>query len=82
MKFSILIAAICLINVSGIHAQVKTPVIPDDKARYPYWIKMMQDTEANYWSTVIEFEKYWNICISRSTRLPGSFINAYNTITA
>ncbi|MCF6343013.1 MAG: hypothetical protein L3J31_09440, partial [Bacteroidales bacterium] len=33
--------------------------LPEDAAIYPYWIEMMQDPEANFFTTVAAFETYW-----------------------
>ena len=33
--------------------------LPEDAATYPYWIEMMQDQQANFLTTVVAFEKYW-----------------------
>ena len=40
-------------------AQVLPVSVEKDTADYPYWIKMMQDPNANYFTTVSAFEKYW-----------------------
>jgi photosystem II stability/assembly factor-like uncharacterized protein/PKD repeat protein len=31
-----------------------------DTTNFPYWIQMMQEPDANFYSTVSAFEKYWN----------------------
>ncbi|MBK7029745.1 MAG: exo-alpha-sialidase [Bacteroidales bacterium] len=37
----------------------QTPAAIPDSSNYPYWIKMMQDPDANFFSTVSAFEAYW-----------------------
>ena len=45
-----------LINTYGF---CQTNDLPPDAADYPYWIEMMQDPNANYYSTVEAFNLYW-----------------------
>jgi PKD repeat protein/photosystem II stability/assembly factor-like uncharacterized protein len=40
-------------------AQITTPASSADSAHYPYWIRMMQDPNANYYAAVSAFNKYW-----------------------
>jgi hypothetical protein len=48
-----------LITTTNLWAQTNTPSSSKDTADYPYWIRMMQDPDANYFSTVSAFERYW-----------------------
>jgi len=41
------------------HAQTTGAKVQKDYARYPYWIEMMQDPDANFYETVAAFNKYW-----------------------
>ena len=53
----------CVIMVLS-HFHLVAQVVPgpelNDTADYPYWVEMMQDPDANYFTTVHAFEKYWN----------------------
>ncbi len=50
---------ICLFRFTSLEAQASARNFSADTANYPYWIRMMQDPEANYFATVSAFEKYW-----------------------
>ncbi len=56
-KFSFMLL-ICLFTTGSLLAQTNIVSSPDT-ASYPYWIRMMQDPDANYFATVSAFEKYW-----------------------
>ncbi|MCX6304528.1 MAG: T9SS type A sorting domain-containing protein [Bacteroidetes bacterium] len=55
----LVIFSCCLFSVSNLGAQTGNRPSPADTANYPYWIRMMQDPAANYFSTVSAFEKFW-----------------------
>ena len=45
--------------ISGKDLTGQVAVSASDTADYPYWVQMMQDPEANFFSTVSAFNKYW-----------------------
>ncbi len=54
-----LILVISLPGFNDLAAQPNTRQSSADTSDYPYWIRMMQDPDANYFATVGAFEKYW-----------------------
>ena len=49
----------CMAGTTVSFAQGNPATSAKDTANYPYWIRMMQDPDANYFSTVSAFNKYW-----------------------
>ena len=48
-------------SVTSIHPPTSTKIeIPEDAADVPYWIDMMQDPEANFFTAREAFNAYWN----------------------
>lgn len=56
----LVVLLIFILKVSISHAQNSVGQSVTDTAAYPYWIRMMQDPQANFFATVGAFEKYWN----------------------
>ena len=59
-KFTLIVAFVTLILSVG-RSQNLSDIDESngDTANYPYWIEMMQDSNANVFETVEAFEKYW-----------------------
>lgn len=55
-RFFAFVAFIAMLGFSGIAIGQETK---NDTANYPYWIKMMQDPNANFYETQKAFNKYW-----------------------
>ena len=56
----LLIFMVSLVGFNELAAQSNSRQSSADTSDYPYWIRMMQDPDANYFATVGAFEKYWN----------------------
>ncbi|MEA5109266.1 MAG: GEVED domain-containing protein [Lentimicrobium sp.] len=54
--------------ISGKDSTGQVSVYKNDTADYPYWVKMMQDPAANFFSTVSAFNKYWENRPDRRSR--------------
>jgi len=49
-----------LISLYGTSQTTTQPsTLPSDAADYPYWIEMMQDPDANFFTTQEAFNLYW-----------------------
>jgi photosystem II stability/assembly factor-like uncharacterized protein len=59
MKLLGILIIFTLLIFSNIRAFAQPQTIAGDTANVPYWIQMMQDSDANFYSTVSAFEKYW-----------------------
>ncbi|RLD42385.1 MAG: hypothetical protein DRI89_07400 [Bacteroidetes bacterium] len=59
-KITFIVAAFLAVSlISFAQSNQSIDNLPTDAADYPYWIEMMQDPEANFYTTVAAFEKYW-----------------------
>lgn len=59
-KFTLIVAFVTLIlSVGRSQNLYDIDESNGDTANYPYWIEMMQDSNANVFETVEAFEKYW-----------------------
>ncbi len=53
-----LLPVILMLACFSVSAQEKPEALPDT-SQYPYWIKMMQDPDANFFQTQRAFNQYW-----------------------
>ncbi len=59
-KITLLIAAFLTASfISFAQTSDMRDQLPEDAATYPYWIEMMQDPDANFFTTVAAFDIYW-----------------------
>ncbi len=58
-KIVIIIMLACTFFMTNANAQFFADPVSNDTVHFPYWIKMMQDPDANFSSTQSAFEKYW-----------------------
>ncbi len=54
-----LLTVFFLIVITTAKSQTSLPVSAPDTAKYPYWIQMMQDPNANFFQTQRAFSLYW-----------------------
>jgi hypothetical protein len=74
MKLLGILIIFTLLIFSNIRAFAQPQTIAGDTANVPYWNQMMQDPDANFYSTVSAFEKYWeNRPITKGCRQMESF---------
>jgi photosystem II stability/assembly factor-like uncharacterized protein len=61
MLISRFICTVWILLLSGLAAIAQQPLNANapDTADYPYWIRMMQDPDANFYATRSAFNKYW-----------------------
>lgn len=59
IKNLLLIWGISFVLSQAVSAQGSLVAQPADTADYPYWVKMMQDPDANFYTTQHAFNKYW-----------------------
>ncbi|MEI6747698.1 MAG: PKD domain-containing protein [Bacteroidota bacterium] len=61
MKFSIhyIILVACIAGALQLNAQTQPVVASPDTASYPYYVEMMQDPSANFYSVQSAFNTYW-----------------------
>ena len=51
--------ALLLLVIQPVRSQSTVSAAQPDTSQYPYWIRMMQDPSANFFSTQKAFNKYW-----------------------
>ncbi len=59
MKKSYLLLLFLLMMIVSVQSKAQTVTSPADTSQYPYWIQMMQDPDANFYSIQSAFNKYW-----------------------
>ena len=59
-KFFLISLGLIFISLYGTsQTSSQFPTVPADAAEYPYWIEMMQDPDANFFTTQEAFNRYW-----------------------
>ena len=59
MKTKISLSLIFVLFAFIAKTQINTDLNKPDSSQYPYWIEMMQNPDANYYSTIGAFNKYF-----------------------